>query len=930
MTIRLSGLSSGLDTDTIVQALVSAYSYKKDKYVKAQTKLSWSQDAWKSLNTKVYSLYTNISSLRYSSAYTLKKTTVSDSTKASVTASNTAINGSQKLNILQVAQAGYLTGGKLDKSTTTSTTLAELGYTKGDATINVDKGDGTSQSITVSSSSTVGDVVNQLKNAGLNASLDTTNSRIFVSSKSSGADNDFNLVGGDENGLAALDALGLSVSLKKSDGTYTSAGAEYSKYSTYATGAADINAVKTNITDAVGDYQDALDAYNTASTQLSNLTSALTYAKAYSNVQDFNTAYGTQIGSTDRFSSVMSVASGSRDNTLVTTDGKLYTKTSGTDTNGDTVYGYVASDGTKSYVSKEVTYTDESNKTYKKNESGKYVQVDANGKVMKDADDKEIQYSGDTSKLTENVAYHTVAENVSYKGKDSDGNETEYTVQSRDVSTTGADGTATTTKQYYFTAADGKEYVSDSETGTFTNDAGDTIEIAKSYSYTQNGTASGLETATEAYNEYKDAIAAKLKSDSTDADYDEEKAKTDAESKLSTYASNLSAVKSFEGKVTDTETVEYSRLKIMNDVHAAYTSGQADGVDDLLDNTYAGKIASFKTEVNTQQGKMDDNSAVASLASMDSTTTEYEDALTALATKAMTAASALSANTTGAATKMDGQDSIIKLNDVQYTGSSNSVEVNGITVNALAVTGDGDDNAITITTATDTQGIYDKIKDFLTEYNSIINEMCKLYNADSASSYEPLTDDEKDAMSDSEVEKWETKIKDALLRHDSTLNSVMTSMTNAMAKSIKIDGKSYSLSSFGISTLGYFNSAENENYAYHIDGDEDDSNTSGKTDKLMAAISSDPDKVTSFFQQLASNLYDAIGSKMKSTTLSSIYTIYNDKQMSTQYSEYTDLISEWETRISDKEEYYYNKFSTMESSLATLNNTQSSLSSYFG
>jgi flagellar hook-associated protein 2 len=97
----------------------------------------------------------------------------------------------------------------------------------------------------------------------------------------------------------------------------------------------------------------------------------------------------------------------------------------------------------------------------------------------------------------------------------------------------------------------------------------------------------------------------------------------------------------------------------------------------------------------------------------------------------------------------------------------------------------------------------------------------------------------------------------------------------------------------------------------------------------MAAISSDPDTVTSFFQKLASNLYDAIGSKMKSTSLSSIYTIYNDKQMTTQYSEYSTLISEWETRISDKEEYYYNKFSTMESSLATLNSTQSSLSSYF-
>ena len=38
------------------------------------------------------------------------------------------------------------------------------------------------------------------------------------------------------------------------------------------------------------------------------------------------------------------------------------------------------------------------------------------------------------------------------------------------------------------------------------------------------------------------------------------------------------------------------------------------------------------------------------------------------------------------------------------------------------------------------------IKSFLKDYNSIINEMDKLYNADSARGYEPLTDDEKDAV----------------------------------------------------------------------------------------------------------------------------------------------------------------------------------------
>jgi flagellar hook-associated protein 2 len=970
MTIRLSGLTSGLDTDTIVQALVSAYSYKKDKYVKAQTKLSWTQDSWKSLNTKVYSLYTNISSLRYSSAYTLKKTTVSDSTKASVTASNSAVNGSQKLNILQVAQAGYLTGGKLDKSTTTSTTLAELGYTGGDATINVDKGDGTSQSFTVSATSKVSDVISQLKSAGLNASLDTTNSRIFVSSKSSGADNDFNLIGGDSDGVAALNALGLNTSLytdtgKVDDGgnkilAATAAGAAYEKYSVYATGTTVPETVKQNIADALTAYQGASKTYTDDVRQVSNLTSALTYAKAYSDEQDFYSTYG--ISDTDRFNNVMSVASGSRDNTLVDDAGNLYTKTSGTDTNGDTVYGYTDSDGNKTYVSKEVTYTDTFDNTYKKNSSGQYVQLDKNGNVAKDGEGNEIQYGGDTADLKEQVVYHTVTENVTYKSTDADGNETTYqNIDSEDVTTTADDGTETTTKQYYITV-NGKKYVSDSESGKFTNtttgDDGeavtDTIEIAKVYSYEPGSEITDLKTVTKAYNDYKKTVADKLQADSTDDTYTEENAQTDAASKLSTFASNLSTVKSFEGKVTDTETGDKNRyLDIMNKVHSTYgdavqaakdagsadkaaAAAGADAINSLID-TYKTEIASLKTDETSQQETMDKNEAVASLASL--TDDEYTKALDALATKALTAASTLSAaaqairsgdTETGTATKMDGQDSIIKLNDVEYTGSSNSITVNGITINALAVTGDGDDNAITITTAVDTQGIYDKIKDFLTEYNSIINEMCKLYNADSSSGYDPLTDDEKDAMSDSEVEKWETKIKDALLRHDSTLNSVMTSMTNAMAKSIKIDGKSYSLSSFGISTLGYLNSAENEYYAYHIDGDEDDSNTSGNTDKLMAAISSDPDTVTSFFQQLTSNLYDAIGSRMKSTTLSSIYTIYNDKQMDTQYSEYTDLIEEWETRISDKEEYYYNKFSTMESSLATLNSTQSSLSSYFG
>ena len=285
---------------------------------------------------------------------------------------------------------------------------------------------------------------------------------------------------------------------------------------------------------------------------------------------------------------------------------------------------------------------------------------------------------------------------------------------------------------------------------------------------------------------------------------------------------------------------------------------------------------------------------------------------------------------------------MIALNGVKYTNTTNDFAINGLNISVNGVTDDvadpdstdlsslNDSTAITINTATDSQGIYDTVKDFLTEYNNIINEITKLYNADSAGSYEPLTDDEKDKMSDTEIEKWETKIKDSLLRRDSSLSSVMNAMMTSMSQPIEINGKSYSLSSFGIQTLGFLNAAENEQNAYHIDGDEDDENTSGNDDKLMAAITSDPDTVIEFMKQLSTNLYKSIDDQMQSNDLRSRYKIYNDKEMDKQYTNLTKTIKEWESKVSDKEDYYYKQFSNMETALAKLQSQTSSISSMLG
>ena len=68
-------------------------------------------------------------------------------------------------------------------------------------------------------------------------------------------------------------------------------------------------------------------------------------------------------------------------------------------------------------------------------------------------------------------------------------------------------------------------------------------------------------------------------------------------------------------------------------------------------------------------------------------------------------------------------------------------------------------------------------------------------------------------MSDTEVEKYETKIKDALLRRDSNLSTVSSALKEIVAGSVEVNGKNMYLSDFGIETLSYFTAAENEKNA---------------------------------------------------------------------------------------------------------------------
>ena len=281
------------------------------------------------------------------------------------------------------------------------------------------------------------------------------------------------------------------------------------------------------------------------------------------------------------------------------------------------------------------------------------------------------------------------------------------------------------------------------------------------------------------------------------------------------------------------------------------------------------------------------------------------------------------------ATKVDGQDAVIYLNDAKFTSNDNVFEINGLTFTALSETKAGE--SITITTQDDTDGIYDMIKDFLKEYNAVVNEMDKLYNADSAKGYEPLTDEEKEAMSESEIEDWEEKIKASLLRRDENLYSVNSALKEIMAGGIEIGGKTLYLSNFGINTLGYFNAPDNEKNAYHIDGDPDDGDTSGNADKLKSMITNDPDTVVSFFTQLSQKLYGKMDELSKSADgYRTFGSFYDDKKMKTDYDDYTSKIAELEEKLADYEDKWYKKFSAMETAMAKMQSNASAVTSLLG
>lgn len=269
-------------------------------------------------------------------------------------------------------------------------------------------------------------------------------------------------------------------------------------------------------------------------------------------------------------------------------------------------------------------------------------------------------------------------------------------------------------------------------------------------------------------------------------------------------------------------------------------------------------------------------------------------------------------------------DSQITLNGAKLTGSTNTISANGLTVN---LKGKSNGTPISVDVSNDTDATYKMVKDFIKSYNEILKEMNTLYYANSAKNYSPLSDDEKAEMTDDQIEMWETKIKDSVLRRDTTLGTVIDSMKMSMLSSVKVNGKSYSLSSFGIMTSSDYT----EKGLLHIYGDTDDSVYADISDKLKKSLTEDPSTTIDVLSGIFTNLYDSMTTKMKSIpNVRSAFTFFNDKLMDKEQTEYKKRITVLERKLSDMENKYYKQFAAMEKALSKLQSQSNSLVGMLG
>lgn len=859
--LRMTGMYSGMDTESIIQQLVSAKATKVTNLKNDQKKLEWKQTLWQDLNKRIYKLYTGtLSNMRLTGSYSKKKSTISDPTKATIVAGDGAVNGVQSLEVKKIAKSGYLTGAVVSKKSskvTKDTTLSELGVKAG-STLNLTI-DGTKlpNGMTVDANDTIDSFIDKFNNfyGSQGVKMSFASGKVTVEGP---AGKTFGLSTANATAPTVVGALGLSNCTPSDNvsGTFTGDKIRFpgdNSQVDLTTTLEDLNIKGGKLTVKVGstthtiviDKSKTVNSFMTEFNKQTGLTMSLEHGKI--SVEAPSGTDFTMTSENDGFSGVTVLAGLGLG-----------------DFSGDKQTGKVTGNLVSQLLNASENYQDETTVTLEDLKIG-------DGELH-------IKRPGQTDLVVKYDKSMTVEQLMDKFNEENRNNNTGLSMSIED-------GKISVNSD----ASSGKYTLESVQNGTSGNTLLQGLGLEKFEKVEQDGGGASI----------TGDMVSKLNPVLISNDFTMESMLGEIDPSLAGQTISITVGTGLNAKTTQIELT--ADMKISEFVSKLKDSGVGASFDAtnqrfFINSTGTGEAKEFKLTAS--------GGALQSLG-LDPDA-KYANGSTS--------------------TRVYAEDAQIVLNGATFTSDTNTFNVNGLSITTQAVT----DEPITITTDTDYDGIYNMIKDFITEYNDIMNEMTKLYNADSARKYTMLSDEEKEAMSDDEVEKWEGTIKDSLLRRDKDLNNVMECMKGAINKGYDIGGETLFLVNFGIGTGSYFDTEKAERNALHIYGDSDDEKYADKDNELKAAISKDPEKVIELFAAMSKDMYDSLHETMGSTDYRSIYKVYDDKRMKTEYDAYTQKIKEEEKKLNAFEDKWYKKFSAMEVALSKLQSSQNSLASMLG
>ena len=281
---------------------------------------------------------------------------------------------------------------------------------------------------------------------------------------------------------------------------------------------------------------------------------------------------------------------------------------------------------------------------------------------------------------------------------------------------------------------------------------------------------------------------------------------------------------------------------------------------------------------------------------------------------------------------------------------TNNFTLDGISYNLTAA------GATDFSVSQDTDKVYNKIKDFVTKYNTVVDKIQSKIIEKRNYDYAPLTDDQKAAMKDSDIAAWNDKAKQGVLRSDDNLENLLNDLKSAFHTAVKNSG--LTLGKYGDNAIGVDFSTD-YNKPCHIEILDDS--------KLKDAIQKHSTQIVTMFTNQStkslSGTYDAtkpvfqedgILTRIKKifennvgltnvNTTSSVLTKYANLQddfsltgtggtntIPDQLYEQDILIKNMTKTLKDKQEKYYKNFSKLETAMQQLNSQQQSLTSMLG